>query len=64
MLTNIAFPVFVLSGEAEKQDNILWCTQSDGTMGVVDDYNMKGETIGVRRLQSVSYTHLTLPTKA
>ena len=35
MLTNIAFPVFVLSGEAEKQDNILWCTQSDGTMGVV-----------------------------
>tara|TARA_R100000231_G_scaffold122526_1_gene92705 strand:- start:2439 stop:2924 length:486 start_codon:yes stop_codon:yes gene_type:complete len=51
-LKDITFPVFVLSGEAEKQDNILWCTQSDGTMGVVDDYNMKGETIGIRRIQS------------
>ena len=51
-LGEIKFPVYVLSGEAEIQDGILWCTQSDGTMGIVDDYNMKGETIGIRRIQT------------
>ena len=47
-LEQIKWPVYVLhSDEVEERDGLLYCDTQ-----IVDDKNMKGETLGVRRLQS------------
>ena len=47
-LEQIKWPVYVLhSDEIEERDGLLYCDTQ-----IVDDKNMKGETLGVRRLQS------------
>tara|TARA_B100000575_G_scaffold195465_1_gene158037 strand:+ start:4510 stop:5028 length:519 start_codon:yes stop_codon:yes gene_type:complete len=47
-LENIRWPVYVLhSDEIEERDGLLYCDTQ-----IVDDKNMKGESLGVRRLQS------------
>ena len=47
-LEQIKWPVYVLhSDEIEEQDGLLYCDTQ-----IVDDKNMKGETLGIRRLQS------------
>ena len=52
------FPVYVVhTDNVELIDGILWVEDQ-----VRDDKNMSGETLGKRRSQTVSYTHLTLPT--
>lgn len=44
----IVFPIYVLhTDEVEKQDGLLFCDTQ-----IVDDRNVKGTTIGQRRLQS------------
>jgi hypothetical protein len=47
-LEQIKWPVYVLhSDEIEERDGLLFCDTE-----IVDDKNMKGETLGLRRLQS------------
>ena len=47
-LENIKWPVYVLhSDEVEERDGLLFCDTQ-----IVDDKNMSGKTLGVRRLQS------------
>mgnify|MGYP003148396597 FL=1 len=52
-LSDVNFPIYVLhTDDVVLRDGILWC---DGD--VVDDKNVSGETIGVRRL-STPYKNL------
>jgi len=47
-LSDIRFPVYVVhTDDVATRDGLLWC---DGK--VIDDYNVKGHTIGIRRLQT------------
>ena len=47
-LEDITWPVYVLhSDEVEERDGLLFCDTQ-----IVDDKNMKGKTLGLRRLQS------------
>ena len=47
-LEQIKWPVYVLhSDEIEERDGLLFCDTQ-----IVDDKNMKGETLGIRRLQT------------
>lgn len=47
-LEDIIFPVYVLhSDEVEIKDGLLYCDTQ-----IVDDKNMKGKSLGIRRLQS------------
>ena len=41
------YPVYVIHGEPEELDNMLWLNDQ-----VIDDRNMLGETLGLRRLQN------------
>ena len=43
----IKYPVYVIHGEPEELDNMLWLNDQ-----VIDDRNMLGETLGLRRLQT------------
>jgi hypothetical protein len=43
----IKYPVYVIHEEPEEQDNLLWLNDQ-----VIDDRNMLGETLGIRRLQT------------
>ena len=47
-ISSIEFPVYVLhTDEVEEQDGLLFCDTQ-----IVDDKNMKGKTLGQRRLQT------------
>ena len=43
----IKFPAYVIHEEPEEIDGILWLEDQ-----VIDDKNMLGETLGIRRLQT------------
>ena len=43
----IRYPVYVVHGEPEELDNMLWLEDQ-----VIDDRNMLGESLGIRRLQT------------